>query len=216
MIRFLMFVFAMMCPVLVFSNDTVAASKVSAQTSNGALGAGAMISQVVVALAAVTAIILVLAWCVKRLGGGAMLQQRGMKLTSVLPVGAREKVVLLEVENKKLLLGVASGHVSFLYAFDDANAVNPAATRDRAATDSERTVSDGSSAVTNSNAEKSSTNSPSTNRSTTDSGDSASDSSTKPVISTSRSTQAFIFGDGNEKWDFSSTLKKLLKDGERR
>lgn len=206
-IRFLTFSIVMLCPALIFANDTITPSKTSAQTSVGALGAGAMISQVVVALAVVTALILVLAWCVKRLGGGAMLQQRGMKLTSVLPVGAREKVVLLEVENKKLLIGVASGHVSFLYAFDDASALNPANVSDRGTAVSKPSASASPSVEHGLTSESSSS---------PDSSDNAIAPGLVPSMPDKRSPQAFIFGDSSEKWDFSSTLKKLLKEGERR
>lgn len=76
-----------------------------------------MIMQVLIALAIVTAAILALAWVVKRLGNTHLLQQRDLKVLSTMPLGTREKVILIEVENQKILLGVTPSNISTLHVF---------------------------------------------------------------------------------------------------
>lgn len=88
-----------------------------ALAANPAFASGAVISQVVGGMGLVTVAIFVLAWLVKRLGGAGLLQHKGMSLLASMPLGAREKIVLIEVENTKILLGVAHGSVSRLHVF---------------------------------------------------------------------------------------------------
>jgi len=75
----------------------------------------AMSLQVVSGLAVVTALIFALAWCVKKLGTGNFMQQNGLKLLGSMPVGSREKVVLIEVNNTQILLGVTASSVNKLH-----------------------------------------------------------------------------------------------------
>ncbi|WP_086932481.1 flagellar biosynthetic protein FliO [Agarilytica rhodophyticola] len=77
-----------------------------------------MMSQVIIGLLFVTTMIFALAWLAKKLGAGAILQQKNMKVSASLMLGTREKAVLLEVEGKKILLGVCSNQVSCLHVFD--------------------------------------------------------------------------------------------------
>jgi flagellar protein FliO/FliZ len=63
------------------------------------------------------AILLVL-WLVKRFTGLGV-QGRHLKVVAALPLGTREKAVLIEVGGKQLLLGVAPGRVSLLQRFDE-------------------------------------------------------------------------------------------------
>lgn len=77
-----------------------------------------MMSQVIIGLLFVTTMIFALAWLAKKLGAGAILHQKNMKVSASLMLGTREKAVLLEVEGKKILLGVCSNQVSCLHVFD--------------------------------------------------------------------------------------------------
>ncbi|MBT0959581.1 flagellar biosynthetic protein FliO [Denitromonas sp. IR12] len=68
-------------------------------------------------LIVVVAVLLVCLWLLKRLGaprGGA----RGLKVLGAAPVGPRERVVLVEVADTVLVLGVAPGRVSMLHSVD--------------------------------------------------------------------------------------------------
>ncbi|WP_051560091.1 flagellar biosynthetic protein FliO [Marinobacterium jannaschii] len=74
--------------------------------------------QLVTGLAIVIALILVLAWVARRFMG-AVPQQKKLKTLAVLPLGTREKAVLVEVGGQQMLLGVAPGRVNLLTRFDE-------------------------------------------------------------------------------------------------
>ncbi|TVO63156.1 flagellar biosynthetic protein FliO [Denitromonas ohlonensis] len=80
-------------------------------------------------LVVVVAVLLVCLWLLKRLGaprGSA----RGLKVLGAAPVGPRERVVLVEVGNTVLVLGVAPGRVNMLHTVDPDALAIPAATTD--------------------------------------------------------------------------------------
>jgi len=59
-------------------------------------------------------------WLLRRMGGMQWPAQRAaMKVLSSLPVGPRERVVLIEIAGQQWLLGVAPGQVSLLHKFDE-------------------------------------------------------------------------------------------------
>jgi len=70
--------------------------------------------QVVTALLFVTVLILVLAWLAKRFGYQQYWGNRTIKLIGQMPLGSRERVVLIEVNGEQMLLGVAPGRVNYL------------------------------------------------------------------------------------------------------
>ncbi|MBA4501053.1 flagellar biosynthetic protein FliO [Marinobacterium marinum] len=82
----------------------------------------------------VVGLIMLLGWLVKRVNGAAASGQ-GMKVLAALPMGPRERAVLVQVGQEQLLLGVAPGRVSLLKHFDapvvDSEAVRGAAFADR-------------------------------------------------------------------------------------
>lgn len=69
-------------------------------------------------LGLVLALIFIMAWVVKRMGGMQIASSQRLQVLSALSVGTREKVVLIQVENKRLLIGVAQGQVSTLHVLD--------------------------------------------------------------------------------------------------
>ena len=60
-----------------------------------------------------------LAWLVKRFGNVSIGAQGKMKIVGGLSLGARERVVLLEVGDKQLLVGVAPGRIQTLHVLDE-------------------------------------------------------------------------------------------------
>jgi len=74
---------------------------------------------VVLVLMFIVALIFGLAWFVKHLGGASLMTGRGMKIVASLPVGVREKVLLIDVAGTQMLIGVAPGRVSQLHLFED-------------------------------------------------------------------------------------------------
>lgn len=91
------------------------------------------IANMFMGLGLVLAIIFLMAWLVRRMGGMQVIGSQKIRLLGGLSLGAREKVVLVQVENKRLVLGVAQGQVNTLhvldgeYENDDAETVNSGA-----------------------------------------------------------------------------------------
>lgn len=77
-----------------------------------------LMAQTAVGLAVVLIAIAALAWVVKKLNVSNFGGNKTMQVLSVLPVGTREKVVLVEVGGQQLLLGVAPGRVNAVHVFD--------------------------------------------------------------------------------------------------
>ena len=74
---------------------------------------------VVGGLLLIVLLIVAIAWMMKKLGGVNMLGNNAMRVVAALSVGNREKVLLVEVGDKQILLGVAPGRVSHLQSFDE-------------------------------------------------------------------------------------------------
>lgn len=77
------------------------------------------VGQMVIGLGAVIAILLVSLWLIKRLAAprGAA---AGIKVLGAVSVGSRERVVLVKVAEKVLVVGVSSASVSTLHTLDAA------------------------------------------------------------------------------------------------
>lgn len=78
----------------------------------------AAVARVIAALLLIVLLIIALAWGLRRYSsvGGAVLGQ--MKVLGSLPVGNRERIVLVQVGETQLLLGVAPGRVQTLHVLD--------------------------------------------------------------------------------------------------
>ncbi len=70
--------------------------------------------QMVLGLGVVLAAIACSAWFARRMGVGTGQGARLMKVVSALPVGAKERVVVVEISGQWMVLGVAPGRVSTL------------------------------------------------------------------------------------------------------
>jgi len=73
----------------------------------------------VLALLAVLALVVGLGWLLKRLPGSGFRPADGMKLVASLSVGAKERVVVLEVNGQQLLLGVTAGSINALHTLSE-------------------------------------------------------------------------------------------------
>lgn len=101
-------------PLSVYSNSETSVKPIAAEafTLMGALN-------MAMGLVVVIALILGLAWVLKKYGRLPNNNQVDMKVLGGLSLGTREKAVLIEVENKRLLVGVTPGHIQTLYVLDD-------------------------------------------------------------------------------------------------
>ncbi|MFA7552890.1 MAG: flagellar biosynthetic protein FliO [Spongiibacteraceae bacterium] len=98
--------------------------------ANQRVGSGVISSDpvmVVMVLLFTVLLIVAIAWFMRRIGAVPTMGGQLMKIVSVLSVGTREKVILIEVGGKQVLLGVAPGRVSHLQSFDEP-VVTPSAT----------------------------------------------------------------------------------------
>ncbi len=73
----------------------------------------------VFALFAVLALVVGLGWLLKRLPGSGFRPPEGMKLVTSLTVGAKERVVVVEINGQQLLLGVTAGGISKLHTLEE-------------------------------------------------------------------------------------------------
>src|SRR6056297_2231482 len=87
---------------------TPPASAPDALMSMLSLGAG---------LLAVIAIIFGCAWLVRRMSGMTGGNTRAMKLVSVMPMGTRERIALIDVGGKQILVGVTPQAIRTLHVF---------------------------------------------------------------------------------------------------
>lgn len=65
-------------------------------------------------------LILALAWFVKRFGGMNFSGNREMKVVTSIPLGARERIALIDIKGQQFLLGVTTQQISHLHTFNDA------------------------------------------------------------------------------------------------
>lgn len=79
---------------------------------------GTSIVQVVLSLAFVIVLIYAAAWYIRRMQLTTAGAGQSMRVISALSVGSRERVVLVQVGEEQLLLGVAPGRVNLLRQFD--------------------------------------------------------------------------------------------------
>ncbi|EGQ6018567.1 flagellar biosynthetic protein FliO, partial [Salmonella enterica subsp. enterica serovar Sandiego] len=83
--------------------------KTEATVSQPTAPAGSPLMQVSGALIGIIALILAAAWVIKRMGfapkGNSV---RGLKVSASASLGPRERVVIVEVENARLVLGVTA------------------------------------------------------------------------------------------------------------
>lgn len=77
---------------------------------------GSPLLQVSGALLGIIAFILIAAWLAKRVGlAGKTAGARGLKLAASTSLGPRERVVIVEVEDARLVLGVTASHINILH-----------------------------------------------------------------------------------------------------
>lgn len=79
---------------------------------------GESVFGVVFSLLLVVAVIFMLAWVMRRMGGVTPRSNAMMKIVGALSMGARERVVLIQVGEEQVLLGVAPGRIQTLHVLD--------------------------------------------------------------------------------------------------
>ena len=67
----------------------------------------------------VVVLIFALAWLFKRMGTGSFGLSGAIKILSAMSLGNRDRIALIEVGEKQMLIGISPGRVSTLHVFDE-------------------------------------------------------------------------------------------------
>lgn len=94
----------------------------STSSSVATPGLGSL-AQVAASLALVLALVFVLAWVLRRMRTGRRAGGPGIDVLADLPLGPKERAVLIQVERVRLLVGVAAGQVRTLHVLPEAEPV---------------------------------------------------------------------------------------------
>ena len=74
----------------------------------------------------VLGLIIGLGWLLKRMPGGAFRPAEGLKVVASINVGAKERVVVVDVNGQQLLLGITAGGISTLHQLPEPLPQTPA------------------------------------------------------------------------------------------
>jgi flagellar protein FliO/FliZ len=90
----------------------------AAASAKQSVVSGESVFGVVFSLLLVIAVIFLLAWIMRRMGGTTPRSNALMKVIGGLSMGTRERVVLIQVGEEQLLLGVAPGRIQTLHVLE--------------------------------------------------------------------------------------------------
>lgn len=85
--------------------------------------------QVLFSLVLIVALIVAAAWFVKRLNVSSMKATGSLKIETSLAIGQKEKLLILRVENERILLGITPHHINFLHKLENSTEVESNTTR---------------------------------------------------------------------------------------
>ena len=89
-----------------------------AASSTPDIDVGGELLRVVLSLAGIVLLIFVAGWMSRRLQARQFTGGRRLRCLETLSVGTRERVLLLEADGKRLLIGVGTGGVRTLHVYD--------------------------------------------------------------------------------------------------
>lgn len=82
--------------------------------------------QATLALALIVGLLVGTAWLARKMSGGKGFGQGGMKIVGGVALGPRERIVLLEVGNEWLVVGIVPGQIRTLHHMEKGNIPNDA------------------------------------------------------------------------------------------
>jgi len=97
----------------------------AAPTAASDINVGGELLRVLLSLAAVIALIFVAGWMSRRLQARTLPGGRRIRCVETFAVGARERVLLLDADGKRLLVGVGQGGMRTLHVYEGAAPVDP-------------------------------------------------------------------------------------------
>ncbi|MFT5100498.1 MAG: flagellar protein FliO/FliZ [Planctomycetaceae bacterium] len=90
-----------------------------AQAEVGASTASQDYFKVILMLIFVVGLILACAWLIRRMSGGVGLNQKHIHVLSVMPLGTREKLMIIRAASEYLLIGVTPNGIQTLHRFEE-------------------------------------------------------------------------------------------------
>lgn len=88
-------------------------------TTAAPIGSGRHLVSVSVALLGIILLIFAISWFLKRFGQGGFTQNQHIKILAVLPLGTRERIVLIDAAGQQLLLGLTASTINTLHVFNE-------------------------------------------------------------------------------------------------
>ncbi|WP_341939246.1 flagellar biosynthetic protein FliO [Marinimicrobium sp. C2-29] len=82
------------------------------------VGAASQLLNVALSLLLILALIFALAWLLRRFGQGGFGQRGDMKIVATLPLGTRERLLVVDVGGQQLLLGATPQQIRTLHVFE--------------------------------------------------------------------------------------------------
>ncbi len=104
--------------ILTTATATATAAATAGEQASSTLGLGAAL-EMLLWLAVVIGVILLCAWGFRRLNGTVLTAANVIRVRSVISVGNRERIALLEVGDKQILVGLCPGQISTLHVFEE-------------------------------------------------------------------------------------------------
>ncbi|SFM17194.1 flagellar biosynthetic protein FliO [Marinobacter zhejiangensis] len=104
---------ALMLPALVQAAEEVSQSPSPVSSPAGSLASLGL------GLVVVIALIFGCAWLVRRMSGIAGMNSQLMKVVAVMNLGTRERIALIDVGGKQILLGITPSTIRTLHVFDE-------------------------------------------------------------------------------------------------
>ncbi|PUA29684.1 MAG: flagellar biosynthetic protein FliO [Cellvibrio sp. 79] len=98
----------------------------NANGNNPQIGSGGHLLNVTLGLMLIIGLIFGLSWFVKRFSQGSFSGNSHLKIVATMPLGTRERIVLIDAGGQQLLLGITPTHINTLHTFDIPIAANQA------------------------------------------------------------------------------------------
>lgn len=98
---------------------TLATTKPASPVTATSVGGGRHLLSVTVALFGIIGLIFAISWFVKRFGHVGFSQNQHIKIIAAMPLGTRERIVLVDAAGQQLLLGITATSITTLHSYKE-------------------------------------------------------------------------------------------------
>lgn len=96
---------------------TTVQKSVAAGSQVPKISSGASLLNLALGLVLILLLIFALAWLARRMGQGGMLSNSHIKVMAAMPLGTRERLLVVDVAGQQLLLGITATQINTLHVF---------------------------------------------------------------------------------------------------